>query len=180
MTALPEPEPEESPFDDTDSNITGVRRAGAGPRWQPGPPADLYADLRSAVSRHRLADEATDRQRANRSQRPPGQHAKNKDAAQRARRRRVVPRAAHQAFANLFGWFWVACPHCGQHFGGHEWRRMDRAADSGAGHIATLWTPIDQPRPAICPSCTQAGVGCLSHAAHGNRHARCPYLFALP
>lgn len=178
MTA-PLPEPEGPQLDDTGDNIFGVRRAGAGPRWQPGPPADLYADIRSAVSGHRLADEATNRQRANRSQRPPGQHAKDRSTATTSTRRRriAIPRGLHKFWAEIRGKFWAACPSCGEFFGGHEW--LTHSEDRG-GHIATLWAPPDQPRPAICPACTRRGVGCLSYAANGYRHPGCPYLFALP
>lgn len=29
-------------------------------------------------------------------------------------------RLAHKLYANLFGYFWLPCPVCGEHFGGHE------------------------------------------------------------
>ncbi len=40
------------------------------------------------------------------------------------------PRAAHQAFAYLGGYFWLPCPLCGEHFGGHEWRDINGLSSS--------------------------------------------------
>jgi hypothetical protein len=176
MTADPVPDPERTEVD-LFGNATHPYQP---PRWPPAQPADLYADLRSAVQGHRRVDEAESRQRKNRSERPPGQHAKDQSpaaVARRTRRRRVIPRGLHKFWAELRGKFWTPCPQCGEYFGGHEW--TTRREDKG-GHIATLWAPPDEPRRAICPACTRAGVGCLSHARHGgHRHPRCPYLFAL-
>lgn len=31
-------------------------------------------------------------------------------------------RKLNQAYAFVFGYFWLPCPLCGEHFGGHEWR----------------------------------------------------------
>lgn len=30
-------------------------------------------------------------------------------------------RRLHKAYAHFFGYFWMPCPTCGEHFGGHEW-----------------------------------------------------------
>lgn len=182
MIAEPAHDPERTEqLDLTRHDTTGVRRAGAGPRWSPEPTPDFHPHLRPVVSGHRPFDAAEGGRRTDRSERPAGQHAKDRSTkARRPERRRIAPDWMHRAYAHLRGWFWVDCPVCGQQFGGHEWRRMDRAADRGMGHIATLWTPPDEPLAEICPACTMRGEGCISHARHGNRHARCPYLFALP
>lgn len=29
-------------------------------------------------------------------------------------------RIAHKIYARMFGYFWLPCPVCGKHFGGHE------------------------------------------------------------
>lgn len=31
------------------------------------------------------------------------------------------PRCLNRAYAFLFGYFWLPCPLCGFHYGGHEW-----------------------------------------------------------
>lgn len=31
-----------------------------------------------------------------------------------------MPRAAAKLYADLNGYFWLPCPICGEHFGGHE------------------------------------------------------------
>lgn len=31
------------------------------------------------------------------------------------------PRWMHRTYAALAGYFWLPCPTCGRHFGGHEW-----------------------------------------------------------
>jgi hypothetical protein len=31
-----------------------------------------------------------------------------------------LPRWIHKVYAKLFGYYWLACPLCGQFFGGHE------------------------------------------------------------
>jgi hypothetical protein len=31
------------------------------------------------------------------------------------------PRWIQQLYANVFGYFWLPCPLCGECFGGHEW-----------------------------------------------------------
>jgi len=32
----------------------------------------------------------------------------------------ILPRCFHEAYADLFGYFWLPCPYCGEPFGGHE------------------------------------------------------------
>lgn len=32
------------------------------------------------------------------------------------------PRILNQIYAGLHGYFWLPCPICGNHFGGHEWK----------------------------------------------------------
>jgi hypothetical protein len=31
------------------------------------------------------------------------------------------PRWIQHLYADLFGYFWLPCPLCGEYFGGHEW-----------------------------------------------------------
>lgn len=31
-----------------------------------------------------------------------------------------ISRRFHQLYARTFGYFWLPCPICGEHFGGHE------------------------------------------------------------
>ena len=38
------------------------------------------------------------------------------------RRQSFLPRLLHRTHAFMLGYFWVACPLCGDHFGGHEWK----------------------------------------------------------
>lgn len=47
-----------------------------------------------------------------------------------------LPRWCHRLYAHNKGYFWIACPLCGRHFGGHE--------DNG-----TLWTSINRGQ-AVC------------------------------
>ena len=35
-------------------------------------------------------------------------------------------RLFNKIYAKLLGYFWLPCPICGQHFGGHEWGKKDR------------------------------------------------------
>ena len=32
------------------------------------------------------------------------------------------PRWLNQVYAQVFGYFWLPCPICGEFWGGHEWR----------------------------------------------------------
>lgn len=64
-----------------------------------------------------------------------------------------APRWFHQWYALSIGYFWIPCPLCGHHFGGHE-----------AGDIGGLPSSIAAPgKPntgcLICPDCTRAGLG---------------------
>lgn len=31
-----------------------------------------------------------------------------------------MPRFLHKLYANLFGYYWIPCPLCGEYMGGHE------------------------------------------------------------
>jgi hypothetical protein len=55
----------------------------------------------------------------------------------------------NKLFAAIFGYFWLPCPLCGQHFGGHEWRDID-------GKSSVIGT---NPGKGICPDCTRADKG---------------------
>lgn len=61
----------------------------------------------------------------------------------------------HRLYAFFGGYFWLPCPLCGDHFGGHQWRDYD-------GLSADIDDPSG-PEPssglAICPRCTRAGRG---------------------
>lgn len=37
-------------------------------------------------------------------------------------KRNKFPRWMNHFYANLFGYFWLPCPICGEMTGGHEWR----------------------------------------------------------
>ena len=34
-------------------------------------------------------------------------------------------RSLHRFYAFIMGYFWLPCPLCGGHFGGHEWTNCD-------------------------------------------------------
>ena len=64
-------------------------------------------------------------------------------------------RLLHKLYALVTGYFWIPCPHCGEMFGGHEWRLYDNRRDTipaSPGGNSLSGT-------AICPACTRAGVG---------------------
>lgn len=83
----------------------------------------------------------------------------------------AIGRRCHQAYAYLAGYFWEPCPNCGRMFAGHEVRRIFGHEPS----IATADTDGNSVGRCICPHCTNAGVGCRSHAAHGEYHPACEY-----
>jgi hypothetical protein len=70
----------------------------------------------------------------------------------RTGRPRRLNRAVNKIFAAVFGYFWLPCPLCDQHFGGHEWRDID-------GNISDIQIDGEEVRKAICPDCTRAGKG---------------------
>lgn len=37
----------------------------------------------------------------------------------------MIPRWVHRLYAWVCGFYWLPCPLCGQHFGGHEWHDGD-------------------------------------------------------
>lgn len=65
----------------------------------------------------------------------------------------MIPRWVHHLYALLAGYFWLPCPVCGRHFGGHEWRDRD-GLPAQVAHPAYPATHV-----AICPQCTRAGKG---------------------
>lgn len=85
-----------------------------------------------------------------------------------------LPRWMHQVYAVMSGRAWTPCPACDRPFGAHEWLATKEAQHGG--HIATVWDPEKHLGEAICPDCTRAGVGCLSHFEVGRVHAGCPYV----
>lgn len=62
--------------------------------------------------------------------------------------------------ARMLGYFWLPCPTCGLHFGGHEIGKVLGHRDSipDPGEAGTSWC--------ICSDCTAEGKGCAAHAAH--------------
>jgi hypothetical protein len=49
----------------------------------------------------------------------------------------MIPRSFHQAYAWLFGYFWLPCPLCDRMFGGHECGEMSvQRPPSGTRWIA--------------------------------------------
>ena len=86
-----------------------------------------------------------------------------------------APRWVHRIRAWYGGYFWLPCTNCGRYGGGHEWRL------SPNGHFNSVWgwskDPV-APRPVqwgICQACTEAGVGCRSHAEAGWHHEDCEF-----
>lgn len=63
-----------------------------------------------------------------------------------------APRTWHEWYARAFGYFWMPCPLCGKHFGGHEW--MTKSAMTCSIPDSTGSTST-----AICPACTTTGRG---------------------
>lgn len=82
--------------------------------------------------------------------------------------------------ARAGGFFWLPCPSCGKHFGGHEWSGFgghsssiptDVRRDPDTGRI-TSWSGRG-----ICPDCTLTGVGCRAHGEVDIRpHRDCEFL----
>lgn len=60
-------------------------------------------------------------------------------------------RTLNRIYAAIAGYFWTACPLCGEYFGGHEWRDID-------GRSSSIKTS-ESSRKGICPDCTRAGKG---------------------
>ena len=61
-----------------------------------------------------------------------------------------LPRIVHRLYAWALGYFWIPCPLCGRHFGGHEWHYPD--------DLSVIRKP-EGGGTAICPTCTAAGLG---------------------
>ena len=55
----------------------------------------------------------------------------------------------HRLRALCLGYFWITCPLCGNHFGGHEWQIDEPDGLPGTNAAGR----------AICPPCTRAGRG---------------------
>jgi hypothetical protein len=53
----------------------------------------------------------------------------------------------HRFYAFALGYFWLPCPLCGRHTGGHQWK--DRGGKSS----------VLADGRGICPRCTKAGHG---------------------
>ena len=61
--------------------------------------------------------------------------------------RGTTNRAVNRTFANLFGYFWIPCPTCGEMFGGHEiGGSVPVPGEPGRGRC-------------ICKACAAAGIG---------------------
>ncbi len=58
------------------------------------------------------------------------------------------PRIFQQMYAFLHSYFWLPCPLCGQHFGGHEWLNEDNSC------ILSSWDAGQ----GVCPDCTRNGA----------------------
>ena len=43
----------------------------------------------------------------------------------------VMLRFLNRLYAELFGYFWLGCPLCGEFFGGHEWTNHDSLDGKG-------------------------------------------------
>jgi hypothetical protein len=87
----------------------------------------------------------------------------------------MTARTIAAATARTGGFFWLPCPLCGRHFGGHEWQDIN-------SHDASIPDPDREQNPeralcgkAICPACTATGAGCRAWAAIGVQvHLDCP------
>jgi hypothetical protein len=62
-----------------------------------------------------------------------------------------LSRVANRAFAAVTGYFWLPCPLCKQHFGGHQWRDING--------LSSMTETSDGVKTGICPDCTRAGKG---------------------
>lgn len=76
-----------------------------------------------------------------------------------------MPRWWHRFYAWLGGYFWLPCPVCGKHFGGHEWMTGDPCCTVPDEIDGRYGVSI-----AICPACTlkkrKTGADCLSTSIH--------------
>ena len=64
-----------------------------------------------------------------------------------------IERLRAMLFAKRHGYFWLPCPLCGEHFGGHEWTTHSDKPSS----IPVPGQPgLGQ---GICPECTERGLG---------------------
>lgn len=61
-------------------------------------------------------------------------------------------RRLNKAYAFVAGYCWIACPLCGQEFGGHEWRDID-------GKSSVIYMDATGAGRGICPDCTREGKG---------------------
>lgn len=75
-------------------------------------------------------------------------------------------RLTNEVYACMYGYFWMPCPHCGRHFGGHEWYNRN-GHESSIPHNGSM----DSGR-GICPTCTLDGVGDRAYAALAERLRR--------
>jgi hypothetical protein len=69
-------------------------------------------------------------------------------------------RTFNKMYARLNGYFWLPCPLCGQHFGGHEWSHGNKC--SSIPKPGSPGTGMG-----ICPDCTEAGKGYYDEAYFG-------------
>ncbi len=69
--------------------------------------------------------------------------------------RRLTRRAANRFYARFNRYFWLPCPTCGQHFGGHEWEHDGRGVP-----VRPPLFDHTEPRQlaGVCPACADAGV----------------------
>lgn len=64
---------------------------------------------------------------------------------------RHQPRQLAKWLADRRGYFWMACPRCGRHFGGHEWMSADErygvkcSLSPGVSHGTCCRKPTDKP-----------------------------------
>lgn len=55
----------------------------------------------------------------------------------------TLPRWLHRLYAWAGGYFWLPCPHCGRHFGGHEI------------YLPEIEISAFDDNPIPCPTCAQ-------------------------
>lgn len=50
----------------------------------------------------------------------------------------MIPRFLHEIYARWTGHFWLPCPICGRHFGGHEAAEISLMSTASAGKLVCL------------------------------------------
>lgn len=54
-----------------------------------------------------------------------------------------MSRVFNKMYANMFGYFWIPCPRCGEYFGGHEWKHTNIGMSTADQNVSS----------AVCTKC---------------------------